>query len=265
MKFKDKIVWITGASSGIGEALALEFARQGARVVLSARNAEKLAKLVDEISTIGTSMPQVVPFDLENSESIVNAVTNVINRCTKVDILVNNAGISQRSLVVETPVEIDRKVFEINFFGAVTLTKALLPYMIASGGGQIAVMSSVVGKFGFPLRSAYAASKHALHGFFDTLRSELYLKNIKVTIICPGRILTNVSINAITKDGTAYGKMDEGQAKGLPADVFARRVLRALRKGRKEIVTGGKEVLMVYIRRFLPWLYYILASKVKPT
>ncbi|MBN2612298.1 MAG: SDR family oxidoreductase [Bacteroidales bacterium] len=265
MKYKDKTVWITGASSGIGEALAREFTRQGAGVILSARNTEKLEKLANELAVISKTKPGIVELDLENNQSINNAVTHVKNNYDKVDILVNNAGISQRSLVIETPVEIDRKVFEINFFGTITLTKALLPYMIASGGGQIVVMSSVVGKFGFPLRSAYSASKHALHGFFDTLRSELSKQNIKVTIVCPGRILTNVSINAITKDGTAYGKMDEGQARGLPADVFARRLLRAIRKGRKEIATGGKEVLMVYIRRFLPWLYYIMASKVKPT
>lgn len=265
MKFINKSVWITGASSGIGEALAREFTAEGANVILSSRNVGKLKLLADEISKKNQVTAEVVPLDLTDSKSISNAVKQVTAKYNKIDILVNNAGISQRSLVIETPVEVDRKVFEINFFGTVTLTKSLLPYMIEAGGGHIVVMSSVVGKFGFSLRSAYSASKHALHGFFETLRCELSNKNIKVTIVCPGRILTNISVNAITKDGTLYNKMDDGQAKGLEANIFAKRILRAIRRNRKEIITGGKEVVMIYIRRFLPWLYYILASRVKPT
>jgi dehydrogenase/reductase SDR family member 7B len=265
LEFKGKTAWITGASSGIGEALAFELARLGSHLILSSRNKEKLDFLAKEITAKFLVDCEVVPVDLEENSSILQAVEKVKNLNRKIDILINNAGMSQRSLILETPVEIERKVFELNYFGTITLTKLILPVMIDWGGGLIVVMSSVVGKFGFPLRSAYSASKHALHGFFETLRSELYDKNIRVSIICPGRIATNVSLNAITKDGTSYGKMDDGQAKGLPADKFAKRVVRTMKKERKESIMGGKEVILVYIRRFFPWIYYILARKVKPT
>jgi dehydrogenase/reductase SDR family protein 7B len=265
MNFKGRTVWITGASSGIGEALAWEFAKLGADLVLSSRNTEKLNGLAKELSKQFQITPDVISLDLSKNATVLNAVDQFRNRHQKIDILVNNAGISQRSLLIETPVEVDRKVFEVNFFGTITLTKGILPMMIEAGGGHIVVMSSVVGKFGMTFRSAYSASKHALHGFFETLRCELSDKNIKVTIICPGRIRTNISVNAVTKDGSDYGKMDEGQAKGVSPEKFARQVVKAIRRNKKEVATGGKEILMIYIRRFLPWLYYILATRVKPT
>jgi dehydrogenase/reductase SDR family protein 7B len=265
MNFKGRTVWITGASSGIGEALAWEFAKLGADLVLSSRNTEKLNGLAKELSKQFQITPDVISLDLSKNTTVLNAVDQFRNRHQKIDILVNNAGISQRSLLIETPVEVDRKVFEVNFFGTITLTKGILPMMIEAGGGHIVVMSSVVGKFGMTFRSAYSASKHALHGFFETLRCELSDKNIKVTIICPGRIRTNISVNAVTKDGSDYGKMDEGQAKGVSPEKFARQVVKAIRRNKKEVATGGKEILMIYIRRFLPWLYYILATRVKPT
>lgn len=265
MNFEDKIVWITGASSGIGEALAWEFARLGAHVVLSSRNIHKLKELAENIKNRYSVTTEVIPVDFADKDKVLQAIEEFKKRYNKIDILVNNAGISQRSLLIETPLEIDRKIFEINYFGTITITKGILPLMLASGGGHIVVMSSVVGKFGFSLRSSYSASKHALHGFFETLRCELSDKNIKVTIICPGRIHTNISINAITSDGSSYDKMDEGQSKGIPATVFAKKVVRAMKRNRKEVASGGKEILMIYIRRFFPWLYYILASRIKPT
>ncbi len=264
MNFIQKTVWITGASSGIGEALVWEFAGLGADVVLSSRNIEKLDQLAKELAKQFKVKTDVIPLDLGDNNSVLKAVDEFKKRHHKIDILVNNAGISQRSLLIETPVEVDRKVFEINFFGTITLTKGVLPMMIEAGGGHIVVMSSVVGKFGITLRSAYSASKHALHGFFETLRCELSDRNIRVTIMCPGRIRTYVSVNAVTKDGSLYNKMDEGQAKGLSPEIFARRVIKAIKRNRKEVATGGKEILMIYIRRFLPWLYYILSSRVKP-
>jgi len=265
LNFKGRTIWITGASSGIGEALAGEFARLGADLILSARNSEKLGLIASELILKHAVRVDVIPVDLSDNSSVDEAIRRVKEMHEKIDFLVNNAGISQRSYVIETPVDVDRKIFEINFFGTITITKALVPLMIQSGGGHIVVMSSIVGKFGIPLRSSYSASKHALHGFFDTLRSELKRKNIKITIICPGRIATDISVHAITKDGSNYGIMDEGQAHGVPVDVFVRRVIRAIRKNRRETVIGGLEITMVYIRRFFPWLYYILASRVKPT
>jgi dehydrogenase/reductase SDR family protein 7B len=264
MSIKGKVVWITGASSGIGKELALEYARRGADLILTSRDREKL-ETVAEICRKSGIRTLVATLDLENQLSIKNCVTEVLNVFPKIDILVNNGGISQRSLAVETPVEIDRKVMETNFFGAVTLTKEVLPALIKENGGNIIVISSVTGKFGFPLRTAYSASKHALQGFFEALRAELYDKNVHVTIVSPGRIITNISLNAITKNGTKYGIMDDGQAGGMPADVCAKKIIVAVLKNKKEILIGNKEVMLVYIRKFCPPLFHLLARKVKPT
>ncbi len=261
--FSNKIVWITGASSGIGEALVYAFAKENARIIVSARREEELNRVKNNC---GEKKNNIFVFllDVEDNQQITLVAEKVIKQFGAIDILVNNSGISQRSLVKETPLEIDRKVMEVNFFGAVALTKAVLPAMIKNGGGQIVVTSSVVGKFGIPLRSAYSASKHALQGFFETLRAESVNDKINVLMLLPGRVVTNISINAITKEGKKYGIMDPGQAQGISAEVVANKVLKALRSNKKELLIGGKEVIMVYIRRFLPWLFYKIAPKVKP-
>ena len=159
----------------------------------------------------------------------------------------------------------DRQIFEINFFAADKLTKAVLPFMLENGFGHISATSSVVGKFGIPMRSAYAASKHALHGYYDSLRAEMHGKNIFVSVIIAGRILTNISQNAVTKDGSKHGVMDDGQANGMTADEAAKRIVRGIMRKKPEIMFGGKEMLMVYIRRYLPKLFYYMAPRVKPT
>ena len=264
MDFKDKIIWITGASSGIGEALALEWSGYKPQLILSGRNLEKLEEVKNKCESKGAKCV-IIPLDLTKKESIEEAADKVLSKFQKVDVLVNNGGISQRSTSIETPIEVDRTIMETNFFGAVTLTKAVLPVMVRNSGGHIVVISSIVGKFGFPLRTAYAASKHALQGYFEALRSEMSPDNIKITIVSPGRIYTNISFNAIDKDGAKHGVMDSGQAKGMPADKCARKIIKAVKVYRKEILVGKGETIMVYIRKYLPWLFYKLASKVKPT
>ncbi len=263
--FSNKTVWITGASSGIGEALASEYINRGAKIIISSPEVDKLYALSDNFNSLRPGSSKVVPLDLTKSDKIPGIVEKVIEQAGRIDILINSAGISQRSYVIETPVEIDRKVFEINYFGAVILTKSILPHMISTGGGTIAVISSIVGKFGFPLRSAYSASKHALHGFFETLRAELKKDNINITIICPGRVQTNISVNAITKDGKPYGIMDKGQSKGISAEKCARKIVRAINKNRKEVYIGGSELIMPYLKKYFPGLFYLLLSKIKPT
>jgi dehydrogenase/reductase SDR family protein 7B len=265
MDFSNKIVWIIGASSGIGEALASEFINRGAKIIISSPEVDKLYELSDNFNSLRPGSSIVVPLDLTRSNEIPAIVEKVIKQMGRIDILINSAGISQRSLAIETPVEIDRKVFEINYFGTIGLTKSVLPHMISKGGGTVAVISSIVGKFGFPLRSAYSASKHALHGFFETIRAELKKENINVTIICPGRVRTNISVNAITKDGKPYGIMDKGQLKGISAEKCARKIVRAIKKKRKEVYVGGSELIMPYIKKYFPGLFYLLLSKVKPT
>lgn len=263
MKFKDKVIWITGAASGIGEALAYKSAGYGAKLVLydiHETGLESVAARCREMNTEALALPM----DLSNRESIESAVKDAFPHFGRVDVLINNGGISQRSLTLETPLEVDYRIMNINFFGAVILTKLVLPYMVEQGGGAIAVTSSITGKFGFPLRSAYSASKHAVQGFFETLGIELAEKNISVTVAMPGRVRTNISFNALTRDGTPHGEMDPGQASGIPADVCAAKYLNAIHKRRHEVLIGGKELTMVHLRRFLPRLFFRLAGKIKP-
>jgi dehydrogenase/reductase SDR family protein 7B len=262
MKFKDKIIWVTGAASGIGEALAYQSIEYGGKLILSDIDEVGLSRVATTCESSGGSVLNL-PFDLSSKESIEKAVAIAMEHFRRVDVLINNGGISQRSLVWETPLEVDYKIMNINFFGAIVLTKAVLPKMMEQGGGYIAVTSSITGKFGFPLRSAYAASKHATQGFFETLGIELADKNISVTIAMPGRVQTNISLHALTKDGTPHGKMDPGQATGIRADLCAKRYLDAIYRRKPEILIGGKELMMVHIRRFLPSLFYRLARRIK--
>jgi len=260
--FKDKIVWITGASSGIGRSLALQLFEQGAKIVLSGRNKEALLEVATKAS-IEKDRYLILDFDLSSDFDASEKAKKVIDYFGRIDYLFNNGGISQRSLTAETSVEVDRRIFEINFFAVDKLTKAVLPYMLKNGFGHIAATSSVVGKFGIPMRSAYAASKHALHGYFDSLRAEMHGKGVYVSVILAGRILTNISQNAVTKDGSKYNKLDEGQANGMTADEAAKRIIKGIAKRKPEIMFGGKELLMVYIRRYFPKLFYYMAPRVK--
>jgi short-subunit dehydrogenase len=258
---KNTVWWITGASSGIGKSMCLYLLKQGAKVVLSSRNEESLMQVVKE-ANVDTNQYLILPLDLENLSSPSELVNSVVQKFGKIDYLINNGGISQRSVASETDLAVDRKIMETNYFGTVILTKAVLPIMIVQQQGHIAAVSSVVGKFGFPLRSAYSASKHALHGFFESLRAENTKNNIKVSLIIPGRINTMVSNNALVGNGNAYGLLDEGQAKSMSPEVAAPIIIHALLKGKKEILVGGKELLMVHIRRLLPRLFYYLSTKV---
>lgn len=264
MKFKDKIVWITGASSGIGEALAYGFMKEGAKVIISSNLEKELNNVRDNSLKIGAVCVAKL-FDLTKADEINQVVDEVIKEFGTVDILINNGGISQRSLAYETPVDLDRKIMEIDYFGAITLTKSLLPHMIKNGSGNIAVTSSISGKFGFPLRSAYSAAKHALHGFYETLGFELKEKNIYVTIVCPGRVKTNISLHALKADGTPHNQMDSGQNLGIPVEECAKKYMNAIHRNKREVYIGGKEIMMVYFKRYLPGIFYKIASKVDPT
>lgn len=263
MNFTGKTIWITGAASGIGKAVALDLSKENTHLILSDINKEGLDEVALECKKNG-STSQVIPIDLSDEKSVALAAKKVTDQKIKIDCLYQFAGISQRALVNETPLFVDRKIFEINFFGAIALTKAVLPGMIKNGGGQLAVTSSIVGKFGFPYRSSYSATKHALHGYFESLRAENKQNNIQVSIIIPGRVQTNISLSALNKEGNAHGKMDDGQDSGIPVDKAAQTIIRNLKRNKKEILVGAKELIMVHIRRFIPGLYYYLSSRVKP-
>jgi len=258
---KEKVVWITGASSGIGEELAYAFAKEGAFLVLSARNTEKLEQ-VKTTCLRTTSKCWVQPTDFSGTNQLEEVVNVVLEQAGRIDLLINNAGRSQRSLAKETPLENDRSIMELNFFSVVALSKLVLPQMLKNQSGHFVVISSISGKFGFPLRTAYSASKHAVQGYFESLRAELINDNIKVTIVSPGRIKTNISRNALTQNGLSYNKMDDGQAKGMSAEVCAAQIVKAIKKDRKELLVGHKEIIMVYIRRFIPLLYHKLVTKI---
>jgi dehydrogenase/reductase SDR family protein 7B len=264
MDFKGKTIWITGAASGMGRSVAILLSTYKTRLILSDRDADGLEASAEVVRKNG-SEAIIEVLDMSDSSAIALTAEKVLQNHGRIDALYQFAGISQRSLVAETPLENDRRILEINFFGVVALAKAVLPSMIENGGGQLAVTSSLVGKFGFPYRSAYSASKHALHGYFESLLAENSKHNIRVSILIPGRIQTNISRFALDREGKEYGKMDAGQANGITAEKAARQICRGLRKEKKEVHVGGKELLMLYIRRFIPALYYRLAVNLKPT
>ncbi len=260
---QDQAVWITGASSGIGEALARALEPRGARLVLSARRVDQLEALRQSFAEPGRHA--VVPLDLADAAAIPGAVASALAVAGRIDVMVHNAGISQRALVVDTDLEVDRRLLEVNFFGTVALTKALLPSMLAAGGGRFVVVTSLVGKIGTPLRSGYAASKHALHGFFDSLRAELWDRGIRVTIVCPGFIKTELPLAALTGDGSPQGTMDRAQLAGYPAERCAEKIVRAVERDREEVLIGGKERYAVYLKRFLPGLFSRIIRRVRVT
>lgn len=264
MHFQNKTVWITGASSGIGEELAYSCSRRGARVILSARNETKLENVKLNCENMGAKA-FVFPVDLSDLQQIENVASDVLNQFETIDLLINNAGISQRGSALETLPIVERKIMELNFFGVVALTKKVLPAMIKNGGGNIAVTSSITGKFGFKLRSSYSASKFALSGYFESLRLELAGQNIHVTIAFPGRIKTDISLVALKADGKQQGTMDDGQESGISAKKCSEKFIRAIEKNKKEVLIGGKEVIMVHLKRFVPSLFYRIASQIKAT
>jgi len=260
--FENKVIWITGASSGIGEALAIAFAKEGAMLVLSARRIEELQRIKNTLN-LKEENTFILPLDLANTAAIDELTQRVISKFGQIDILVNNGGVSQRSLAKDTSIDIDRKIMEVNFFGTIALTKSVLPFMLKQKSGNIIIISSISGKFGFYLRSAYSASKHALHGFFESLRMEIYNDNVKVLIICPGKIHTNISVNAITSNGTKHNKMDESTELGISANECAKEIIKGIKNNKEEIFIGGKELRAVRMKRFFPTLFSKIIRKQK--
>lgn len=261
--FKNKVVWITGASSGIGEALAFQLSEGEANLVISSRRTTDLERV--RAACKYPDRVEIIPLDLEKSGNFPQLVEGVLKRFGRIDYLFNNGGVSQRATALETKLEVDRKLMEINFFGNIALTKSVLPVFIQQQSGHLVITSSVAGKFGFFLRSSYSASKHALHGFYESLRLENLRHNIKVTLVCPGFVNTSMSQNALTADGKNHGKLDGYQKGGLTPGQCARKMLKAVKKGKEEVLFGQKEALAVYIKRFLPGIFTSLMKRRDPT
>ena len=249
----DKIVWITGASSGIGEALVYKYFNAGDKLIISGRNRDELFRV--KANCKNSFNVHVLAFDLSETDLLQGKAIEAVKIFGRIDLLINSGGVSQRSLALETTLKTEQQIMNTNFWGTVVLSKSVLPFMIERGGGQIVCVSSLVGKFGTKLRSAYAASKHALHGYFDSLRSEVYDKNIDITIICPGFIKTNVTINALTANGKNQGTMDDAQANGMSAEACATEIVKAISARKEEVYIGGKEKRAVLLKRFFPNLF----------
>ncbi len=263
---QNKVIWLTGASSGIGEALAYELAKKGAKLILSARRKEELERVKGNCFQKAQANIRILPLDLSEPATLKLSVEAAIQIFGNVDVLINNGGISQRGLVKDTTLDVDRRIMEVDYFGTIALTKYLLPYFIKRKSGHFVTVSSVMGKIGTPYRSGYAAAKHALHGFFDSLRAELWKesKKIHVTIICPGWIRTNITLNALTGSGEKLNVMDSSTAKGLTPVVFAKRMIRAIENKKEEVYIGGaKEVFAVYLKRLFPKIFSRTVRKIK--
>lgn len=252
-RFADRVVWITGASSGIGEALAVAFAAAGAQVVLSGRRTEELARVAGRCS--GGPEPFVLPLDLTRPQEFAPAAAAVQTRFGRLDVLVNNGGVGERALAQETLPAVERAVMEVNYFGAIGLTKAALPLFLAQRSGSIVAVSSVMGYLGTPRRAAYSASKHALRGWFDSLRAEVEPQGLHVCLVCPGYVATAISHHALTADGAAHARLDQGQARGLAPERVAAVVLRAVARRRDEVFVGGPELWAVRLKRHCPRLW----------
>tara|TARA_Y100000385_G_scaffold94396_1_gene97569 strand:+ start:5494 stop:6297 length:804 start_codon:yes stop_codon:yes gene_type:complete len=261
--FENKVVWITGASSGIGKEFCIQLDQMGAILILSSRNENALVVLKESLSH--SKKHQIQVLDLEDSSEFKSMTNSIISSHKKIDLLINNGGISQRSNVADTRLSIDRKIMEVNFFGNIALSKAVLPHMIKNKSGHIVVISSIAGKFGFFLRSAYSASKHALHGFYESLALEQKDNGINVTMVCPGKINTPISTNALNKEGKRNGQMDNNQRLGLPVSKCVKKILKDIAKKKEESFVGGKEIYAVRIKNLFPRVFRKIIRKQSPT
>jgi len=253
MDFQGRRVWITGASSGIGEALACAFHNAGAKLILSARRREELKRVQSQCG--GEPATRILPMDVSRGEDLSSKPREALAIFGGIDILVLNAGISQRSLARDTEDSVYRRLMDVNFFGPEALTRAVLPPMLKQKSGHFVVISSVAGRFGVPLRSGYSATKFALHGFHEALRAEEARNGIHVTMVCPGFIRTEISLSALKGDGSMHAKMDPELAQGMPAEECARQILNAVARKKEDVtIAARREKMLVYMKRFAPGL-----------
>lgn len=259
-----KIVWITGASRGIGAALAEEYASHGARLILSAPDSESAGLEQTRQRCKHAGQHHIIPVDLTQPDEIDTAFIAAIAAAGRIDILINNAGITHRSQILETSMSVYRRVMEVNFFGPVTLTKRVLPEMIRQGGGQIVVISSVNGLVPTPHRAAYCAAKHAITGWSESLRAETAEQDISVSVVFPGFVKTDIALHALTGDGGKFGKQG-AQANAMSAEELARRVVAGVVDHQQRLLVGGKELALVYLGRFSPSLVSQIVRRVAVT
>jgi len=262
--FSGKLIWITGASSGIGEQLCYDLSKLGAKLILSARREDELERV--RINCTTPDAHTVLPLDMLSEAAVLEAADKVEAELGTVDYLFNNAGITQRSLIVETDADIYRKVMELNYFSQVAITRKVLPGMLKRGSGHIVTTSSIAGLIGIPYRSAYCSSKHAIIGFMDSLRSEIHDKGLRVTTICPGFVRTNI-IETARREGTAQEKVEDTVIKnGMPVDEAVAIMLKAIAAEKEQVVIAkGKEGMGPIIKRLFPGMIYKMVRKMALT
>ena len=260
-RWTNQIVWVTGASSGIGKACAQIWAHQGATVVLSARKHDTLEKVASPLREKGANV-HVVTLDLADTEVLRDTANRVQSDIGPVDVMIHCGGISQRSLAIETDLSVDRSIMNIDYFGTLALTKALLPKMVERKTGHFVVVTSLMGLFSAPLRSGYCGAKHALHGFFESLRAEHHDDGLQVTMVCPGFIRTSISMNAMVGDGSKQGTMDEKTGAGMTAEQCAQRMFKAVERKQAQVLIGRYEILAAYVKRFAPGLLRRIVRRV---
>ena len=248
----------------LGEALVYALNDIGARLIISARNRDKLYQVKQNCKKTPIDI-HVLALDLEQTESLPDRASEALRIYGRIDMIIHCGGVSQRATALETPIAVAQKIMNINYWGAVALTQAILPSMITNGAGHIVVISSLVGKFGTKFRSSYSASKHALHGYFDSMRNEVFDKNIKITLVCPGFVKTSATVNALKADGNTYNKMDDVMHNAMSPEDCAAVILKAIEKGKEEIFFGGKEKYGVLLKRFFPKIFSNYIRKAKTT
>lgn len=252
---QDQVVWVTGASSGIGQALVIAFAELGAQLVLSARRDSELQRVKALLPNQDQHL--CVPLDITNALQIEQALQQVLAEKGRIDWLINNAGLSQRALIQDTSMETERKIMEVDYFAHVAMTKAVLPTLLKQKSGHVVFISSVAGLIGTQYRATYSAAKAAIHMWANSLRAEVAAQGIDVSVVFPGFVKTNVSLNALTGNGEAQGFQDEAIEQGLDADEFAEQTVKALLQKQEYIVIGGrKEKLGVMLSRLAPSILY---------
>lgn len=262
---RDSVTWITGASSGIGEALAVACAGDGHHLVISARREAELDRVAQRCLQEARNGIEVLvlPLDVTDEGAMPEAVRRVVDRFGRIDLLINNAGIGQRSYCLETAMAVYRKILDVDVLGQIALTRAVLPTMLEEGSGHIAIVSSIAGKIGVPYRTAYCAAKFAVLGFFDALRAELSGTGIRITSILPGFVRTNISVAAMTGDGQEFGRTDQYIANGMDPDKCAKVILKGLKKGKPEFVVGdGPERWTPLLKRIFPGAVRHWAAKI---
>ncbi|MBM1107416.1 SDR family oxidoreductase [Aurantibacter crassamenti] len=259
-KIDGKTIWITGASSGIGEALTYALDKKNCKLIISARRLQELKRV--KANCLNENNISILELDIADIDVAKSKVNEAISKFGQIDFLINNAGISQRSLIIDTDIAVDKKLMDVNYLGTVALSKAVLPHFIKGGSGHFVTVSSLMGKFGSPYRSGYCGAKHALHGFFDVLRMEHEKDGIAVTLICPGFINTNVAKNALTGSGNAQEHNDTATENGISAELCAKEIIKAIERRKYEAYIGRKEKFAVYVKRFFPKLLHRLVLNI---